>query len=107
MSVQKLIGKWFYLDNGEGYHTGSIIDTVEDEYLLVRLDPVGTGPSQLRLIDLVLIAFTPGDEEDISCVLFHSEEELRVWLTWLETPSDKEQKPKLVSLRPKDSESKH
>lgn len=95
--ITKLVGKFFYLGNGEGFHTGEIIDTIETGFLLIRTDPVMDGPSLLRLIDLHLLTFEQ-DDDAVFCALFDSRKELDVWSAWL----DKEPKLKIIHLRNKE-----
>lgn len=95
----KLIGKYFYLGKEEGYHTGMIFDTVETRFLLIKLDPVKDSPTLTCLIDPYWLTFEPQDGDAMTfCALFDTREELVSWITWLNTPSNKEPKCKVVHL---------
>lgn len=98
--INKLVGKYFYLSSGDGYHTGVIEQAIETSFLLLRTDPVLNGaPSLLRLVDLV---FFSCEDDDQFCALFDTKEELDSWVLWLDTPSDKEPKLKVIHLRGKE-----
>lgn len=81
---------WIFIDHGDFFKTGKIIDQIGDEFIIVKF-------TKDELPDRSEI-FSIKEIMEGGAFLFETEEEFNTWLTWLQTP-DKGTEPKVISIK--------
>jgi len=89
----QLEGTFIFISGPEYYNYG-LIETVFDGCIMVKFYS-NSGPRTSRLFSLVFLS----DNDDV--LFFNTMEQLTEWLTWLETPSETENKFKLIDINKK------
>ncbi len=82
---------WIYLNCGEFFRTGKVIEFIGDANAFVKFD-TNIGPPIIELVSRERLT-----NED--CFYFTSEEDLKNWLEWLETPDNGKPRPRIVSIK--------
>jgi hypothetical protein len=81
---------WIFIDDGDFFKTGKIIDQIGDEFIIVKF-------TKDELPDRSEI-FSIKEIMEGGAFLFETEPELAAWLTWLDTPQ-KDDKPKIINIK--------
>ena len=85
-----LVGKLIFLDHGEHYHTGEVVEKISPELYLIQMDPVGKDdPSYSMLFDALELVQSVA-------FFFDSRKALQSFLAQGDEPS---KTPKIVHLK--------
>jgi hypothetical protein len=90
-------GMHFYLDDGDYFRLGKIQEVIEADsiYLLLKFEDFKNVQRPLELIEIQEMTELNGEGRR-RFNLFRTEGELKAWMTWLNTPSDDDEKEKKV-----------